>query len=47
MDIKTDDLSSPEVIGLLNEHLQHMKEITPPQSVHALDIESLYGVHDN
>ena len=41
MDIKTDDLSSPEVIGLLNEHLQHMKEITPPESVHALDIESL------
>ncbi len=41
MDIKTDDLSSPEVIGLLNEHLQHMMEITPPHSVHALDIESL------
>ncbi len=41
MDIKTDDLSSPDVIRLLNEHLQHMKEITPPKSVHALDIESL------
>ena len=41
MDIKTDDLSSPDVIRLLNEHLQHMKEITPPESVHALDIESL------
>ena len=38
MDIETDDLSSPEVIRLLNEHQQHMKEITPPESVHALDI---------
>ncbi len=41
MEIKIDDLSSSEVIGLLNEHLKHMKEITPPESVHTLDIESL------
>ena len=41
MDIKIDDLNSPEVIAFLEAHLQHMKHITPPESVHALDIESL------
>ena len=41
MEIKVDDLSSPEVIALLNEHLQHMIAVTPPGCVHALDIEAL------
>ena len=41
MDIKIDDLSDPDVIGLLEEHLQHMIRVTPPGSVHALDIEAL------
>jgi len=41
MDIKIDDLSSPEVIGLLEEHLNNMIHVTPPGSVHALDIEAL------
>lgn len=38
---KADDLSNPEVITLLNAHLQHMIDITPPGCVHALDIEAL------
>lgn len=34
-------LSDPEVIALLEEHLQSMADHSPPQSVHALDIEGL------
>ena len=41
MDIKIDDLSSPEVIGFLEEHLKNMFHVTPPGSVHTLDIEAL------
>ena len=41
MDIKIDNLSGPEVVGFLEEHLQHMIRVTPPGSVHALDIEAL------
>jgi putative acetyltransferase len=41
MEIKIDDLTSPEVIGLLKEHRKHMIRITPPESVHALDINDL------
>ena len=39
--IEIDDLSNPEVINFLNEHLQHMIQVTPPGYVHALDIEAL------
>jgi putative acetyltransferase len=41
MRIEVDDLSRPEIHALLNEHLQNMREITPPESVHALDLETL------
>ena len=41
MDIIPDDLTRPEVIGLIREHLQSMAQISPPESTHALDIESL------
>jgi len=41
MEIKVDDLSSPEVIALLEEHLRHMIAVTPPGCVHALDIKAL------
>ena len=36
-----DDLSRPAVIGLLEEHLEDMYAISPPESVHALDLEAL------
>ncbi len=39
--IAIDDLSKPEVITFLNDHLQHMIRITPPGCVHALDVEAL------
>lgn len=40
--VERDDLSSPEVIALLEEHLTEMREVTPdPASVHALDLSGL------
>lgn len=41
MQIKLDDLSRSEVRGLLHEHLQSALLHSPPESVHALDIEGL------
>ena len=41
MKIEIDDLSRPEIHELLNEHLQSMYELSPPESVHALDLEQL------
>ncbi|HYP28666.1 MAG TPA: GNAT family N-acetyltransferase [Blastocatellia bacterium] len=41
MNIKIDDLSGPEVYQLLQEHLHSMARHSPPESVHALDIEAL------
>ena len=39
--IRIDDLTHPAVIDFLNDHLQHMIEVTPPGFVHALDLEAL------
>ena len=41
MTIEIDDLSRDEVHALLNEHLQSMYELSPPESVHALNLEKL------
>ena len=41
MRIEIDDLNRPEVHALLNEHLQNMYALSPPESVHALDVERL------
>lgn len=41
MQIRLDDLSGPEIHALLQEHLRNMKQLSPPESVHALDIEGL------
>lgn len=41
MRIEADDLTRPEVIALLNEHLSNMYELSPPESVHALDVTKL------
>jgi putative acetyltransferase len=41
MDIRVDDLSGPEIIGLLHEHLQSVALLSPPESVHALGLEAL------
>lgn len=41
MDIRVDDLRGPEIAKLLQEHLDHMKLLSPPESVHALDLGKL------
>ena len=41
MGIRVDDLSGPQVIGLLQVHLQSMALHSPPESVHALDLAAL------
>jgi putative acetyltransferase len=39
--IREDDLSGPAIRGLLDEHLMHMRSLSPPESVHALDVDRL------
>ena len=41
MHIELDDLSRPAIHDLLNEHLRNMYELSPPESVHALDLGKL------
>jgi putative acetyltransferase len=42
MNIRIDDLQGPEIAQLLQEHLQQMHLHSPPESVHALDLEALH-----
>lgn len=39
--IKIDDLSGTEIAKLLSEHLDEMHQHSPPESVHALDLDEL------
>lgn len=41
MNIKLDDLTGPEVAVLIGEHLQGMALHSPPESIHALNLEGL------
>ncbi|ANF58807.1 GNAT family N-acetyltransferase [Halotalea alkalilenta] len=41
MRITIDDLSGPEVAELLDDHLRSMALYSPPESIHALDLEAL------
>jgi putative acetyltransferase len=41
MRIEIDDVSRPQVLALLEEHLRHMYEITPPEQVFAFDARKL------
>lgn len=41
MQINIDDPAWPDVYALLEEHLRHMHELSPPESVHALDVTAL------
>lgn len=40
-DIRIDDLRGPEIAALLQEHLDEMAQYSPPESIHALDLERL------
>jgi putative acetyltransferase len=41
MQIVVDPLTGPEIAALLREHLDEMHRISPPESVHALDLAKL------
>jgi|SRR5690242_16609670 len=41
MRIVADDLCGPEIRALLEEHLRSMRALSPPESVHALDLAAL------
>lgn len=41
MNIIIDDLGGPKIHKLLQEHLQSMRLQSPPESVHALDLDAL------
>ncbi len=43
LDIRIDNLESPEVIALLREHLDSIAPTAPAQSRHALDLSGLRG----
>ncbi len=43
MKIELDDLSSPDIRSLLDEHFRNMHEVSPRDSVHAFDIDRLRG----
>lgn len=41
MEIKIDNLQGAEIASLLEEHLRDMYAVSPPESVHALDLDKL------
>ncbi|GAA0425243.1 N-acetyltransferase [Acrocarpospora corrugata] len=41
MKIVIDDLSGPEIAEFLSEHMREMRSTSPPESVHALDLDGL------
>jgi putative acetyltransferase len=41
--IEIDDPARPDVHALLEEHLRSMYQLSPPESVHALDVTRLKG----
>lgn len=41
LQIERDDPARPDVFALLEEHLLNMYELSPPESVHALDVSRL------
>jgi putative acetyltransferase len=41
MEIRVDDLTGREIRALLAEHLHSMHQLSPPESVHALDLDAL------
>lgn len=39
--IRLDDLSDPRIAQFLEEHMEDMRATSPPESIHALDLEGL------
>ncbi len=45
MEIRLDDVTGAATLALLDEHLAHMRATSPPESVHALDLDGLRADH--
>lgn len=43
MEIRSGGLDHPDVVALLQEHLRGMAQLSPPESIHALDLDGLRG----
>jgi len=41
MEFRIDDLSDPKIGDFLEEHIEDMKSVSPPESKHALDLDDL------
>jgi putative acetyltransferase len=41
MQIRVDDLRGPEIARLLQAHLENSRKWSPPESIHALDLDAL------
>ena len=41
LDIRKDPVTGPEIVALLTRHLDEMHALSPPESVHALDLDGL------
>ena len=41
MEIRRDGLRGPEIAALLREHLRSLSLLSPPESMHALDLDAL------
>ena len=41
MEIRIDDLSGPEIADFLDQHIQEMRSVSPPESTHTLDLDGL------
>ena len=41
MEVRVDDLSGPQIQALLQEHLRGVAQHSPPESIHALDLDGL------
>lgn len=41
MDIRIDNLEGEEIAKFLQQHIEDMKATSPPESIHALDLEEL------
>lgn len=41
MEIRRDDLTGPEIASLISEHLYSMSLNSPPESIHALNLQQL------
>ncbi len=37
----TDDLSDPRIVAFLEAHVRQLRSLSPPESVHALDLDAL------